>query len=376
MRILHLYGATHDQGGILSVLRNLAAASASRGWRHRVWVNHRFQELRSSGLEYRFSPHLLDESASHLRLLWGALRARRELLALLAAEPVDVVHAHSRGALLVLLLTLGRWRFPVLFTNHAHARRRWLYRWAARRTGMFTTLLTHAMADHYGLRPDGDRIRVISSCFADAHLAAPLRSPRPGNAGGDPLRLVGVGSLVRWKNWRLLPAALALLDPAERTRLQVRIVGPTLRLADSQACERELRAEVDRYRLTEQIQLVGAKAAVADELRRADWLVHPAINEPCSVAVMEALALGLPVLAARSGGTVELVRHGETGLLYEPNTPAALAGQLRVLLNAPPRLLPPESIRESVRARSASGVLPLYAELYDRLAGTKRDTPA
>lgn len=375
MRVLHLYGATHDQGGILSVLRNLAAASAARGWRHRVWVNHQFQELRTSGLEYRFSQHLVDESASHLRLLWGALRARRELLALLAAEPVDVVHAHSRGALLVLLLALGRCRRPVLFTNHAHARRRWLYRWAARRPGMFTTLLTQAMADHYGLRPDGDRIRVISSCFADAHLAAPLHPPPPGNAGGGPLRLVGVGSLVRWKNWRLIPAALALLNPAERQRCEVRIIGPTLPSADSVACERELRAEVQHHGLAGRLHLAGPTAAVADELRRADWLVHPAINEPCSVAVMEALALGLPVLAARSGGTVELVRHGETGLLYAPNTPAALAGQLRVLLTAPPRLLPPESIRESVRARSASGVLPLYAELYERLAGTKRDAP-
>jgi glycosyltransferase involved in cell wall biosynthesis len=188
--------------------------------------------------------------------------------------------------------------------------------------------------------------------------------------------LVGVGSLVRWKNWRLLPAALALLDPAERTRLQVRIVGPTLQLADSQACERELRAEVDRHRLTEQIQLVGAKAAVADELRRADWLVHPAFNEPCGLAVIEALALGLPVLAARSGGPGEMVRPGETGLLFDSNSPQSLAASLRELLARPPRLLPPAAIRESVRDRSASGVLPRYAGLYGRLVTNQGGSPA
>jgi len=371
MRILHLYGADQDQGGILSVLRNLAAASAPMGWRHLVWVNHRFQELHGSVLEYRHSRHLLDESASHLRLLWGALRARRELLALLAAEAVDVVHAHSRGGLLVLLLAQGRWRRPVVFTNHAYARRRWLYRWAARRPGMFTTLLTRAMADYYGLPLDGDRVRVISSCCADAHFASPLHQRRPANADGGPLRLVGVGSLVRWKNWQLLPAALALLDPAERTRLEVRIVGPTLHLADSLAYERELRAEVDRHGLTGQIELAGSKAAIADELRRADWLVHPALNEPCGVAVIEALALGLPVLAARSGGPAEFVQHGKTGLLFHPFAPAGLASQLRGILANPPSLLPPDSMRESVRDRSASGVLPRYAELYGRLVGNR-----
>ncbi len=376
MRILHLYGADQDQGGILSVLRNLAAASAHLGWRHVVWVNEQYEELRAPALEYRRSRHLLDESASHVRLLWGALRARRELLDLLAADPFDVVHAHSRGALLTLLLVQGRWRRPVAFTNHTYARRRWLYRWAARRPGMFTTLLTRAMADYYGLPPDGDRLRVISSCCADAHFAEPLHPPRPVDADDGPMRLVGLGSLVRWKNWQLIPAALALLNPAERRRFHVKLIGPTLHSDDSLACERELRVEVERHGLAEQFQLAGPRAAVAEELRRADWLVHPALNEPCGLAVIEALALGLPVLAAHSGGPGEMVRPGETGLLFDPNSPLALADCLRKLLARPPRLLPPAAIRESVRDRSASGVLPRYAELYGRLAGHLGGTAA
>lgn len=376
MRILHLYGADQDQGGIFSVLRNLATASAPLGWRHVVWVNERFQELRTSTLEYRRSRHLVDESASHIRLLWGALRAQRELSGLLEAERFDVVHAHSRGGLAALLLSQRRGRPPMVFTNHTYARRRWLYRWAARRPGMFTTLLTGAMAEYYGLAPDGDRIRVISSCCADVHFTEPLKQPRQTDAADSPLRLIGVGSLVRWKNWQLIPAALALLNPAERRRFHVKLIGPTLHSDDSRACERELRAEVERHGLAEQFQLAGPKTAVAEELRCADWLIHPAINEPCGLAVIEALALGVPVLAARSGGPAELVRPGETGLLFSPNTPAALADRLRELLAAPPRLLPPEAIRESVRARSASGVLPRYAELYGRLCGQPGGTVA
>jgi glycosyltransferase involved in cell wall biosynthesis len=369
MKILHLYGADQDQGGIFSVLRNLAAASAPLGWRHVVWVNERFQELRTSTLEYRRSRHLLDESASHIRLLWGALRAQRELFGLLEAERFDVVHAHSRGGLAALLLARRRGRHPMVFTNHTYARRRWLYRWVARRPGMFTTLLTGAMADYYGLSPDGDQIRVISSCCSDAFFAEPLHRPRPPSPAQGPVRLTGLGSLVRWKNWQLIPAALALLTTEQRQRFQVQIFGPTLHTKASSAFERELRAAIEQQGLAGQFQLAGPSADAAAELRRADWLIHPAINEPCGLAVIEALALGVPVLAARSGGPAELVRPGETGLLFSPNTPAALADRLRELLAAPPRLLPPEAIRESVRARSASGVLPRYAELYGRLCG-------
>lgn len=376
MRILHLYGAVQDQGGIFSVLRNLATASAPLGWRHVVWVNERFQELRTSTLEYRRSRHLVDESASHIRLLWGALRARRELFGLLEAERFDVVHAHSRGGLAALLVARRLGRHPMAFTNHTYARRRWLYRWAAHRPGMFTTLLTGAMAEYYGLAPDGDRIRVISACCADAHFTEPLRTPRHTDAADSPLRLIGVGSLVGWKNWQLIPAALALLNPLERRRFHVKLIGPTLHSDDSRSCERELRAEVKRHGLAEQFQLVGPMATVAEELRRADWLVHPALNEPCGLAVIEALALGLPVLAAHNGGPGEMVRPGETGLLFDPNSPQALADCLRELLVRPPRLLPPAAIRESVRDRSASGVLPRYAELYGRLCGQAGGTVA
>lgn len=369
MRILHLYGAVQDQGGIFSVLRNLAAASAHLGWHHVVLVNERFQELRPSTLEYRRSRHLLDESTNHVRLLWGAMCAQRELFRLLEAERFDVIHAHSRGGLAALLLAKRRGRHPMVFTNHTYARRRWLYRWAARRPGMFTTLLTGAMAEYYGLATDGDRIRVISSCCADAHFTEPLRNPRHTDAADSPLRLIGVGSLVRWKNWQLIPAALALLNPVERRRFHVKLIGPTLHSDDSRSCERELRAEVKRHGLAEQFQLVGPRATVAEELRCADWLIHPALNEPCGLAVIEALALGLPVLAAHNGGPCEMVRPGETGLLFDPNSPQALADCLGGLLARPPRLLPPAAIRESVRDRSASSVLPRYAKLYGRLCG-------
>lgn len=56
-----------------------------------------------------------------------------------------------------------------------------------------------------------------------------------------------------------------------------------------------------------------------------DIVAHPSVMESFSNAVLEAMAAGIPVIAARSGGNPELVVHGKTGLLIPPMRPEALA---------------------------------------------------
>jgi phosphatidylinositol alpha 1,6-mannosyltransferase len=55
-----------------------------------------------------------------------------------------------------------------------------------------------------------------------------------------------------------------------------------------------------------------------------DLLVHPGEHETCSHVLREAAASGVPVVAPRAGGAPDVVRHLETGLLYDPNHPAGL----------------------------------------------------
>ncbi|MDZ4687221.1 MAG: glycosyltransferase [Planctomycetaceae bacterium] len=63
-----------------------------------------------------------------------------------------------------------------------------------------------------------------------------------------------------------------------------------------------------------------------------DVVVLPSTGESLSNAILEAMAAGIPVIAARSGGNAELVRHKVTGLLVPPLQPRALAGALLSLL--------------------------------------------
>ena len=69
------------------------------------------------------------------------------------------------------------------------------------------------------------------------------------------------------------------------------------------------------------------------KLLKADVVVLPSINEGASVAILEAMALGKPVVAANSGGNPELVQHERTGLLVPPKNPNRLAKAIIYLLN-------------------------------------------
>lgn len=60
-------------------------------------------------------------------------------------------------------------------------------------------------------------------------------------------------------------------------------------------------------------------------IRRADFIVLPSRRESLGGVLLEAMAAGVPCVAARVGGVPELVRHGREGLLVEPKDPAPLA---------------------------------------------------
>ena len=71
-------------------------------------------------------------------------------------------------------------------------------------------------------------------------------------------------------------------------------------------------------------------------LREADIFVYPSYHEGMPMAVLEAMACALPVVATRAGGLPDLVHDGANGLLAEPGRPDQLAGALQKLLDDEP----------------------------------------
>jgi glycosyltransferase involved in cell wall biosynthesis len=91
---------------------------------------------------------------------------------------------------------------------------------------------------------------------------------------------------------------------------------------------------------------LGARAVVAGRLPEADLptvyaacdlFVWPAVREAYGLAMLEAQAAGLPVVAGREGGVAEVVQHGTTGILTPPREPQAFAEAIGALLADPSR---------------------------------------
>ncbi len=367
LRVLHLVGGRSDTGGVLSVLRSLQSARSRPALAHVVWVDRGFRETREPSLDYRYARYGIPETDSHWRLALRAIPAVLCLLFLLRRESFDVLHAHSRGTLIVAWLASLWARRDVVFTNHNYAKRRGLYRWFARRKRIYSVVLTPNMARYYGIDPRSRRVSVISACFDDAFLDLELVEPRAG-----PPKLVGVGSLTGWKRWDLLVEAIADLGPT--SSLELHVYGPVLPFAESERFAADLERRVDELGLAERVFLHGAVDDVPRRLREAHWFVLPSRNEPCSVALMEALALGLPALVADSGGSPDLVGP-RSGVAFKTDDRAHLRQVLEEIVSGRVSRGTPASIRESVVERSASRVAEAYEALYrkivaDRVAGS------
>lgn len=133
--------------------------------------------------------------------------------------------------------------------------------------------------------------------------------------------------------------------------------------------ETRIAEQIGELDLTARVTLAGFREDLDALLPGLDLLVHPAEREGLGVAVLEALAARVPVVAGAAGGIPEAIEDGVTGLLVAPNDPVALAAAIE-------RVLDDEALRaglvergyqrveqESSIARMVRGNLAVYEEV-------------
>ena len=109
-----------------------------------------------------------------------------------------------------------------------------------------------------------------------------------------------------------------------------------------------------RSRLPESVQLTGqlkprhAAAAIAS----LDVLVQPSTRTTCAHTLREAAACGVPVVAPRAGGAIDVVEHLGTGVLYDPQQPGGLADAVAAVVADPRRQLLGDHARHRIAGRS------------------------
>jgi glycosyltransferase involved in cell wall biosynthesis len=296
-----------------------------------------------------------ETGAAHHTLDMARMPGPRDVFDLLTlrrlARGKDVVHLHSSKAAVLgrlAAISMSRRRRPaIVVTAHYWSwlvGGRWapLYRWIER-------LLAHSC----------DVIVAVSEREASEGRAAlgpsaPVRlipngvdrdrfSPDGVGADRDPGAplLVCVGRLSHQKGQDVAIRALALL----RDRVaRLRLVG-----AESGGGERaDLEALAESLGVSDRIEWRGAVDDTAPEYRAADVVVTPSRWDGLSLALLEAMASGAPIVASDVNGSESL---GDAGVIVPPDDPPALAHAIDELLRDPPARL---SLGAAARARSGS----------------------
>lgn len=159
----------------------------------------------------------------------------------------------------------------------------------------------------------------------------------PGRARPGTPRAAIVGQVSHTKRTDLALDITERLLPAH-PRFELEVIGRAQYRADDFRFERMLHERVRAdERLSQRVRFTGYAADVPGALARAGLLLHCCPDEPFGIALVEAMALGLPVVAPAEAGPVEIVEEGVTGLLYPPGDAETAARLVAELLEDPDR---------------------------------------
>ncbi len=269
------------------------------------------------------------------------LAALVRLVRLMRSERAAIVHTHTSKAGFIGRLAARLAGVPaVVHQPHGHIFYGYygprgsaffirLERLAARWTDRIVTLTERGTAEHLAQRIGGpEQYVVIPSGVPTAELRSrrPARSEaraRLGIAAGD-FVIVGVGRLVYVKGFELLVAALRdVLDEVPAARLILVGDGPERAALERQAAALGV---ADRVRLDGEVS--GASGGLLNYLAAADVCAASSRNEGMGRALVEAMAVGLPVVGAAVGGIPAVIGDDEAGRLVPPDDPQALAAAL------------------------------------------------
>ena len=155
--------------------------------------------------------------------------------------------------------------------------------------------------------------------------------------GLDGSLLAGCIGRIKWrrKGQEVLIRALALLK--ERgVRMNALIVGSPFPGYEPHL--QQMQAMAGRLGVTDQVRFLPEQPDVWPFYALMDIFVMPSVMpEPLGNVILEAMAMGVPVIASRCGGAIDLIEEGKSGLLFEPGNDVELADKLTDLLLHPQR---------------------------------------
>jgi glycosyltransferase involved in cell wall biosynthesis len=278
------------------------------------------------------------------------IRPLRDFQALLAllwhlwVERPDIVHTHTSKAGILGRLAARLAGVPyIVHTPHGHvfyghfgrlASRAFLAleRFYSRFTHRLVALTEGERRDYLelGVGP-ADATLVVHSGVDLAAFGAAAAQP---DAMKSALGLDPASKIVGFVGWLLpIKGPLHLLNAM--AAVWERHPDAVLALVGKGGQEAELKRRAQEIGAGGRVKFLGWREDVAEIMPLFDVFVLPSLNEGMGRVLVEAMAAGRPVVASRTGGIPDLVRHEETGLLVAPGDEAGLAAAIGRLLGSP-----------------------------------------
>ncbi len=266
-------------------------------------------------------------------------RNATRLVELIRAEGVDIIHARSRAPAWSAHLAAKRAGIPFVTTFHApynfkSAPKRWYNSVMARgdRVIAVSRFVAEHVAENYGVGPD--RLRLIHR-GVDVGIMAPdrvtqsrlIQLAQSWRVPEDRRVIMLPGRLTRWKGQGVLIEAMAKLGRKDVLAL---MVGADQGRTDYR---RELEERAKALGLEGRIAIVGHCNDMAAAYMIADVVVSASTEpEAFGRVIVEAQAMGRPVIVSAIGAVKETVRDGVTGLVVPPGDADALARAIETTL--------------------------------------------
>jgi glycosyltransferase involved in cell wall biosynthesis len=281
-----------------------------------------------------------------------------------------VIHAHGYRAVVTLAVAASRGLPlpPVVKTEHGlpepaqgnpvTAAKIWLNhrldRWATRKIDATVCYVTEDIRRHFDAAHDGLARHMVPNGIA---ALDPEDYPRPEDLPTEGLNLGIVGRVSEVKG--IDYALRAMASEAMPDLVRFVVIGTGSRLEP-------LRDRALRAGLANRVIFLGFRRNIYDYLAHLDALLMPSLHEGLPYTLLEAMSLGRPILASSVGGLAEVLQDGETGLLFPPRDPDAIAAACRLLHGEPglgPRL-GRNAARRQREQYTLDGMIERYVEIY------------
>jgi len=353
LNVMHIIGNL-DIGGAQEVVRTLVEYLASDGCQPVVCTFHDGplrHDIEQLGIQVEVLPQRRYGIVALPLFVVDMIRIWRLLARLIKKYSIDVVQTHILASLdfLVLLLLYTTDLRVVLWTFHSARfqltaamlpRYKWLlvpkryshrllYRLASHLVSGFIAVsgeVEKAMLETIG--PIQDKITVIDNGVDVKRYGKPVdRTAIRSQLGleANTRLIVVVGTLREPKGHRYLIDAMATIVP-RFPDLHVLFVG------DGDLREK-LQARVKSLDLDGRIHFLGSRSDVPQLLAASDFFALPSLWEGLPMALLEAMATGLPIVATEVSGTVQVMVPNETGILVPPGDTQRLVQAIEQLVS-------------------------------------------